>query len=289
MHRPAFSPRITSGSRSNTGISTPATGLRHAHDAQHADLGCDIPVWRLALPGTSLSRHHDLGTGDQAGHGPVFRQHWVGLLVEQSPCVRSQQSAVRRRLPKRLAASVCGSATATSCYIDDLIIEPAVPSIDNPTFSLTGSGSTQQLTAGGFTDPLYGVTWSSSNTAVATVNRAGLVTAVAAGTATITATGKRDSGQTATATATVTTTSATSYTLTTPTPCSGCANNPSGNFTVTPNGSYTGSITITPSGGGLSRPITLNWTASSTPQTFTITPTAAGQSLLTPTNSGTLS
>ena len=107
----------------------------------------------------------------------------------------------------------------TSLYVDNLIIEPAVPSIDNPTFSLIETGSTQQLTAGGFTDPLYGVTWSSSNTGVATVNSAGLVTAVSAGTATITATGKRDAGQTATATATVTTTSATSYTLTTPTPC----------------------------------------------------------------------
>jgi hypothetical protein len=154
---------------------------------------------------------------------------------------------------------------------------------------LSSTGSTQQLTAGGFTDPLYGVTWSSSNTAVATVNSAGLVTAVAAGTATITATGKRDAGQTATATATVTTTSATSYTLTAPTPNSGCANNPSGNFTVTPNGSYTGSITITPSGAGLSTPITLTWSTSSAPQTFTVTPTASGTVTFTPACSGTLS
>lgn len=176
----------------------------------------------------------------------------------------------------------------TSCNVDDLVIDPAVPSIDNTAFTITGVGGNQQLTAGGFTDPLFGVTWSSSNTGVATVNSAGLVTAVSPGTATITATGKRDPGQTATATATVTATSATSYTLTTPTPDSGWVNNPSGTFTVTPNGTYTGSITITPSGGGLSSPITLNWTSSSTPQTFTIAPTSSGSVTLSPTNSGTL-
>lgn len=91
-----------------------------------------------------------------------------------------------------------------SCFLDDLIIEPAVPSIDNPTFSLIGASATQQLTAGGFTDPLFGVTWSSSNTGVATVNSSGLVTAVGSGASTITATGKRDTAQTATATAAVT-------------------------------------------------------------------------------------
>jgi hypothetical protein len=177
---------------------------------------------------------------------------------------------------------------ATSFYVDNLFYGPAVPAVDVTSFSLTSVGATQQLTAGGFTDPLFGVTWSSSNTGVATVNSAGLVTAVSPGTCTITATGKRDAGQTATSAATVTSTSATNYTLTVPTPNSGCANNPSGNFTVSPNGTFTGSIMVTPSGGGLSTPITLSWTASSAPQTFTITPTSSGSVTLSPTNSGTL-
>ncbi len=184
-------------------------------------------------------------------------------------------------------------------YADDLIIDPAVPSIDNPTFSLSGVGSAQQLTAGGFTDPRFGwstglipgttqVTWLSSNAGVATVNSSGTVIAVGTGTATITATGKRDTGQTATAVVTVTTTGATSFTLIAPSPASGYAQNASQNFSVQPNGNYTGSITVTPSGGGLSTPIVLNYSASSASQAFQITPTSAGTVTLTPTNSGSL-
>ena len=71
-------------------------------------------------------------------------------------------------------------------------------------------------------------------------------------------------------------------------PTGGPLNIASGNFTVTPNAPYTGTITITPSGGGLSTPTVLTFSSSSTAQTFTITPTAAGQVQLTPTNSGSL-
>jgi hypothetical protein len=81
---------------------------------------------------------------------------------------------------------------------------------------------------------------------------------------------------------------ATAYTLTAPSPASGMVDAASGNFTVTPNGKYTGTVTITPSGGGLSTPITLNFSNSSTAKTFTITPAAAGAIILTPTNSGGL-
>ncbi len=62
----------------------------------------------------------------------------------------------------------------------------------------------------------------------------------------------------------------------------------SSNFTVTPDSSYTGNITITPSGGGLSTPIVLTFSGSSTPQTFTITPAELGVITLTPTNNGGL-
>jgi hypothetical protein len=81
---------------------------------------------------------------------------------------------------------------------------------------------------------------------------------------------------------------ATGYTLTPPSPSSGQVNQPSGTFTVTPNGTYNGHITITPSGGGLSA-ITLTFLNSSASQTFTITPTVAGTVTLTPTNDGGLS
>jgi uncharacterized protein YjdB len=64
-------------------------------------------------------------------------------------------------------------------------VTPASPTI-------TGLGTTQQLTATGYAGatPVAGVafTWTTSNPAVATVNASGLVTAVGAGSATITAT-----------------------------------------------------------------------------------------------------
>jgi hypothetical protein len=71
-------------------------------------------------------------------------------------------------------------------------------------------------------------------------------------------------------------------------PATGTVNVASSPFTVTPSASWTGSVTITPSGGGLSTPIVLTWSGSSSAQTFNITPTAAGTVTLTPTNSGGL-
>jgi hypothetical protein len=79
---------------------------------------------------------------------------------------------------------------------------------------------------------------------------------------------------------------ASSFTLTGPS--GGALNTASTNFTVTPNGTYNGAITITPSGGGLSTPITLTFNNSAASQTFTITPTAVGPVTLTPSNSGSL-
>jgi Domain of unknown function (DUF2341) len=81
---------------------------------------------------------------------------------------------------------------------------------------------------------------------------------------------------------------ATAYTIATPSPDSGYANNVSSNFTVTPNGLYSGTVTLTPTGGGLSTPIILTWIASSTPTTFTITPRAVGVVTLTPVSSPVL-
>lgn len=81
---------------------------------------------------------------------------------------------------------------------------------------------------------------------------------------------------------------ATTYTLTPPSPASGYANNASGLFTVTPNALFTGTVTITPSGGGLSTPIVLTWGASSAARTFAITPTEAGTVTLTPSSGSAL-
>ena len=79
---------------------------------------------------------------------------------------------------------------------------------------------------------------------------------------------------------------ASSYTFTGP--AGGPLNAASSNFIVTPNALYSGTITITPSGGGLSTPVVLTFSSSSTAQTFTIAPTAVGPVSLTPANNGTL-
>jgi uncharacterized protein (TIGR03437 family) len=71
-------------------------------------------------------------------------------------------------------------------------------------------------------------------------------------------------------------------------PATGLLNTLSGSFTVTPSGLYTGTITITLSGGGLATTRVLTFSNSAVAQTFTITPTAVGPVVMTPTNSGSL-
>src|SRR5262249_15766807 len=90
-------------------------------------------------------------------------------------------------------------------------------------------------------------------------------------------------------TATPTPPPATTFTFTGPS--SGNAGVSSGNFIVTPNNMYSGTITITPSGSGSTglSAVVLTFNATSTAQTFTITPTVAGSVTLTPSNSGGLS
>ena len=81
---------------------------------------------------------------------------------------------------------------------------------------------------------------------------------------------------------------ATTYTLAGPS--SGNVNTTSTNFTVTPDNTYTGTITIALTGTGSTglSSITKTWSGVSTPQTFTITPTVVGSITLTPTNNGSL-
>gem|GEM_PF-1249474 len=79
---------------------------------------------------------------------------------------------------------------------------------------------------------------------------------------------------------------ATTYTLSGPT--EGNINSPSTDFTVIPDGLYTGTITITPTSGFGISPIVLTFSNSSDPQTFTIIPTATGAITFTPTNDNSM-
>lgn len=68
-------------------------------------------------------------------------------------------------------------------------------------------------------------------------------------------------------------------------PASGNVNAASTDFTLTPDVAINGTVTITPSGGGLSTPTVLTFSNSAVAQTFTITPTDSGVVTLTVTNS----
>ncbi len=171
--------------------------------------GVSIPnnVWlclELRMSGTAISaRIINETTGNYFENASGGAGSWVSS-VQSATGTLSGGPTGAGSYGVRLA-----NATANTIFFDDLICDPAIPSINNPTFSISSASGTQQLTAGGFTDPLHanpgGVTWASSNTAVATVGATtGLVVATGNGSATITATGIRDTTQTATAAATIT-------------------------------------------------------------------------------------
>ncbi len=79
---------------------------------------------------------------------------------------------------------------------------------------------------------------------------------------------------------------ATSFTINGPP--SGMVGQLSSPFTITPNGQYSGTITITPAGCGLSTPVVLTFSSSTSSQTFHLTPALTGTVTLTPSNNGGL-
>lgn len=82
---------------------------------------------------------------------------------------------------------------------------------------------------------------------------------------------------------------ATTYALTAPTTPHGPVGSASGNFTVTPDGPYTGSITPQASpAGGTFAPTSLSWSGDAVARTFTFTPASAGAKAVSATNSGGL-
>jgi hypothetical protein len=59
-------------------------------------------------------------------------------------------------------------------------------------------------------------------------------------------------------------------------------------FSVQPNGTFTGTITVTPSGGGLTAPYSHTWTGGSETWAFAVVPVQIGTVTLTPSNDGGL-
>ncbi len=106
------------------------------------------------------------------------------------------------------ATAADGSGKKATCTVTVSInttVEVKYVSLNKTTLTLTSTGQTSQLTPriSPTNATNKSVTWTSSNTSVATVDANGLVTAKATGTATITATAADGSGKKATCTVTV--------------------------------------------------------------------------------------
>src|SRR5439155_603957 len=150
-----------------------------------------------------------------------------------------------------VTSAAAGSATITAASegksgtsaITVTSVPVATASV-SPASATLLAGQTDQLTAtpkGANGNPLTGrpITWSSSNTSVATVNSSGLVSCVAAGSATITATSEGQSGTSA-----VTVTGA-------PPGCAASTTAFQNSAFTSQNGSFTATFDATPNGTGL--------------------------------------
>lgn len=82
---------------------------------------------------------------------------------------------------------------------------------------------------------------------------------------------------------------ATSYTLVAPSPSTGKPGTVSSNFTLTPNGPFTGTITLhDASAGGTFTPSSLTWSGDASAKTFTYTAASVGAKTISSTNSDSL-
>lgn len=166
---------ITPGSASIAINATePFTATGNYNDGSTANLTSSV-VWTSSNPATATVSEGGVAAGVSAG----------------STTITATMSGV--------TGSAALTVTAAAVTVTSISVSPSTASV--------AAGATQQFTANaiysnGTTSALTSsVTWTSSNTAVATISSAGLATGVAAGTATITAAAD---GYTATATLTVT-------------------------------------------------------------------------------------
>lgn len=134
----------------------------------------------------------------------TFSSNATGVATVSNEGIITGVAAGNARITATAEAANNGTVTA---YVDITVTAIAVSGVSvSPTSASIAVGGTQQLTA--TVSPSNAtnknVTWESDTTSVATVSSAGLVTAVAAGTATITVKSAADSTKKATCTITVT-------------------------------------------------------------------------------------
>ena len=231
-----------------------------------------------------------------AGQPNAFQAIWggapvTGLTLTNTPNVaylHYQATVVATSSSTTLAFSA--SAAGNGWFLDNVSVVAQGPPVLTSFSPGSGpaAGATTVVITGTNLTGATGVTFAGTNATSYTVNSDAQITAItAAGSGAGTVVVLNPSGSGISSTNFTYIPPATSFTFTGPT--GGALNAASGNFTVTPNSVYTGTITLTPSGGGLSTAIVRTFSNSSAAQTFSITPTAVGPVTLTATNSGSLS
>jgi len=207
----------------------------------------EIGIWKRVLTLAEISQLHNSGAGLSYPFGPTIpvtgvivaptsasiavdgTQQLTASLIPSNATIQnvswsSSNTSIATVNSSGLITGVAsGSATITVTTEDGGFTDECSITVTTSTILVTGVtvaptsasiavGGTQQLTASLIPSNAtnQNVSWSSSNTSVATVNSSGLVTGVASGSATITVT-TEDGGLSATSTVTVTTNSGSDY------------------------------------------------------------------------------
>jgi uncharacterized protein YjdB len=162
---------------------------------------------------TAKASHHGIAAVSVDGGTETFVDMYSATRQNYVSVYNSILADGNHTIKIRVTGSKNTASTGTYVVVDYLKVyssgSVAVTGVAvTPTTATLAPGATQQLTAAvsPTTATNKNVTWTSSNTAVATVNSSGLVTAVAAGSATITAK-TADGAKTSTSTVTVTSSS----------------------------------------------------------------------------------
>ena len=172
------------------------------------------PVYPTSISLTAGANSVAIGgtTAVEVSYAPVdtnvknvtFSSNNTSVATVSSEGIVTGVAAGNARITATAEAANSGTVTA---YVDITVTTIAVTGVTvSPTSKELTVGGTQQLTAtiSPSNATNKNVTWESDTTSVATVSSAGLVTAVAAGTATITVTSSADNTKKATCTITVT-------------------------------------------------------------------------------------
>jgi hypothetical protein len=207
-------------------------------------------TWAFGYPGTSLAGNFTVWTGEW-GSTIWSPANFDTFAADPYGVVRPTLAV----LPTSVAAGVSNQAFTLTSNVGTY----TNGSPGSPVITATGATlNTPQTVSGGKTVSLSVVSTGSNG-----------------GTITFT-----DPTYQVNASVSVTSASATDFTITPPSPATGDLGVTSGNFTLTPNGLYTGTATLSDGGaGGTFSPSSLSWSGESSGKTFTYTPIGFAQAV----------